>query len=196
MADFYKISLVPRDVSFGIPGMEARLRGAVPAVGKHIAAVMRKGEGSVDDQWRRQGSIGPRGGFRAWPRTKPFGNVKAPARGLKRTGQYLAAWRGEGAGSVMRIGQSAVAIGVDPTRFPQVRVFMADSPTSIRVTPRMRGYLGAVKGVHLRRATAVIVVEPRPFLVNPPILRRARTILVSYAINGQAGIADGVRRAA
>lgn len=161
--------------------------------------IIRKGEGSIEDQYRRQATIGRGGRSTAWPRPKPFGtDAKFQARSLKRTGRYLAAWLGEGPGAEVRIGANSVSVGVDRSAFPQLGVLQASRPTAIKVTQNMRGYLGAVKGVHLRRSTQILIVEPRAFRTNPAMVRRARQALINYVINGvgKEHRAGAARRAA
>lgn len=155
--------------------------------GRLVLRAMRKGDGSVDDQYRRQGAMTLSGGFQAWPKTKPFGkDAKAQARTLKRTGRYLADWRGEGAGGYHILERNRAAIGVDPNVHPQVLILMGDSPHKRPVTKRMRGYLAARKGVYLKKTTQFLITEPRPFRVNPQMLRRARHTIANYVLTGAA----------
>lgn len=155
--------------------------------GRLVVRAMRKGDGSVDDQFRRQGAMTLSGGFQAWPKTKPFGkDAKFQARTLKRTGRYLADWRGEGAGGYHVIERTRAAIGVDPSVHPQVFILMGNRPHARRVTDKMRGYLAAKKGVYLKKTTQFLITEPRPFRVNPQMLRRARHTIANYVLTGQA----------
>jgi hypothetical protein len=176
---------------YGLLGgkLSSRASGAVPATKKDLVRIMRRGMGSVDDQFRRQGSMGQGDRFKQWPKTKPFGKVEPPTRTLKRTGQYLAAWRGESAGSFTYIRPLTrtlhmLEIGVDPTRFPQAKVLMANAPTRIRVTPKMRVFLGVVKGVWLKKGKTHIVIPPRPFKVSGSMVSRVSGRLIDYIVRG------------
>lgn len=150
---------------------------------REVPDVMRFGEDSVDDQWRRQTTISLTGS-QPWKPTSDFGTRKAPARTLKNRGNYLAAWRGEAAGSVTRITGNSVAVGVDEKVFPQVRVFQRSGPTKQRVTRKQRFYLGMEYGVWLREGTT-LTNEPRAFRVSPGMLRRGRRLLTSYVASGR-----------
>jgi hypothetical protein len=166
-----------------------RASKAVVANGSELVGAMRRGPGSVDSQFQKQGTLGRNFAFTPWPKTKPFGpKAKFQARTLKRTGRYLAAWRGEGSGSVQRITPRTVEIGVDSTQFPQTQVFQKRTPTGIKVTRKMRFFLGLVKGVWLKKSTQLIIVEPRAFRVNPAMILSMRRVIVDYIINGRSSV--------
>ena len=91
--------------------IQARIADPTPAI-EQWPAVMRKGDGSVQDQHQRQAMVGRNGRVAPWPRTKAFGNQPAPAQTLKREGRYLAAWTGDGPGAITRVTRTGAAIGV------------------------------------------------------------------------------------
>lgn len=157
------------------------------SIGAALAEAIQRGRNcaSVEEQFRRQTEIG-RGVTLPWKRTRPFGTRPAPARTLHATGALEAAWTGRGAGSVVHFTGRSVSVGVDRVQFPQVTVFQRRSPTLIRVTPKMRMFLGMEFGVWLRSATTSITVDPRRVAINGQILDRARRIVTSYFLRGEA----------
>jgi hypothetical protein len=163
--------------------IQARLNDLRPAL-EAMPKIMREGEGSIADQFARQATLEANGRVRNWPRTRAFGTDKPGSAGLLRSGKYVAAWLGKGAGSYTAITSNSVAIGVSPAMFPQEVVFQKDGPTRISVTRKMRGYLAAAKGVHLRATTTSLTLEPRAFRANPVMVRRARQVALNYVING------------
>ena len=165
-------------------GVQARLANLRPAL-ERIPRVMRFGEGSIEDQLRRQATLQSNGRVTNWKPTRPFGRSKPGPAGLIRTGKYAAAWLGQGAGSSTVVTGNSVTVGVSPTMFPQTRVFQGDSPTHIHVTDKMRRFLAAAKGVYLRRSTQAITVDPRAFRTNPAMTRRARQVVLNWVVNGR-----------
>jgi hypothetical protein len=133
--------------------------------------------------WQSKG-----GGQRGWLPTRRFGNVPPPPSTLVRSGRLRNAWLGRGAGAVTRIGRLGAEFGV--TGFPHAAVHRGGAgdvgaaesrvPFRIRVTERMRGYLAAVKDVHLKKSTRFITIPRRPHATASPELR---TGLIQLARN-------------
>lgn len=183
MAGVVKLSIIQR-----LPTADIQRRLSAPLGGgtdRHVIGAMRQGAGSVGDQSERQATMRANGSVKAWPKTKPFGNRPAPAKTLRMTGRYLAAWTGGNAGGLSQVGTDRVAIGVDTRVFPQAAVFQSNAATRIPITAKMRRFVAAKFGVNFRRSKTHVVVEPRPFAVNPTMLRRVRQILVTYVLTGK-----------
>lgn len=188
MADgFVTIDLAP-SLSFQqrtpTADIQARLLNMRPGIAV-LPAVMRHGEGSIEDQQLRGMTMGRNGRSAHWPQPKTFGTSKPGPSHLVRRGKYLAGWLG-GTGGFTTVSDNSASIGVSTAAFPQVRVFQRDSPTQIKVTPKMRVYLGLNKGVWLKKSTTHLTIAPRAFSVNPVMTRRARQVLLNYVINGKA----------
>lgn len=167
-----------------------------------VAQAMRRGPGSVDDQFRQQSTF-PRGGGRIrWKKTKPFGNRPAPAMTLVRSGGLWAAWTGRGAGSVMRRSARRVVIGVDSRRFPQAgrlnafqAVYSKARKTGAQGKSAMHWLLGMKYGVWIsdkKLRTKGLKVMPRRVSVNPIMLKRATLRLTQYMVDGHAGSARNI----
>lgn len=56
-----------------------------------------------------------------WKKGHDFGIKKAPAKTMIGTGAYMSAFLG-GAGRIQRITANSVEVGVDPAKFPQVKI--------------------------------------------------------------------------
>lgn len=151
-----------------------------------LAGVMRRGPGSVADQFDRQTEMGARASIR-WRRTRAFGNRPAPSRTLHRTGALRSAWTG-GAGARTDYRPNGVSIGVDRVRFPQAAVFQRSGITPIPVTRKMRFALGLNPeiGVWLRASTRRLLVQGRPVSVNGVMLDRARKVVMGWYVRGEA----------
>jgi hypothetical protein len=171
--------------------------------GAAVAAVMRKGRGSVDAQFRAEAEFRFGGGRAPWKRTERFGSRPAPRKTLQRTGALKRAWTGEGAGSITRTRSHRVTIGVEKARFPQAPVFQRHGSTFIRADKmgkggrsKMHWYLGLTYGVWIPdsklRTTGVELVG-RPVSINPQMLHRASSALEAWIIRGKR---PGVRAAA
>lgn len=100
-------------------------------------AVQIGGRGSVEDQFRTQGTISGDGQQSPWKpaqRVLLHGGVT-----LVLTGAYMKAWTGRGSGTIARVasqgGRTAYQVGVDRRQFPQVDVFQAESQVG-HVAPR------------------------------------------------------------
>lgn len=153
-------------------------KAALHSVGKAV----RQGPRGVSDQFRSGIGYFANNTAKRWAKTKAFGNVPAPTRTLIRSGAYRDAWMGRGAGAVERYASGRFEFGVDPTVFPQVDVFQAQSPTRIPVTQRQRGYLGWAFEVHLRKSTKFIVVPERPVGVSAEMTARAAVAVKKYIL--------------
>jgi len=159
-----------------LAAMQARAKNPRPALEKWVDAI-RKGKDSVDEQHRQRTTIFYGGRRRKWKDRQPFGDF--PRRG---TGRRHAAWIGAAAGSVARVTQDSVTVGVDSAVFPQERGLQGGRTVSRRVTDKQRAFLHR-HGVHLRRTTRFLRTEPRPVRINTPgILGRCKKILVRYVI--------------
>lgn len=157
--------------------------------------VRRGGPGSVQDQFRRQAETGMTSSS-FWKRTEPFGSRPAPSRTLHRTGSLEAAWLGNGPAAITETNRAnTVRIGVDARIMPQAAVFQRAGVTMIRVTPKMRAYVGLNFGVWMRRSTTRVRVEGRPVALNRATLGRARKIVSRYYLHGEA-VAGAGRAAA
>lgn len=162
--------------------------------GAAVAAVMRKGRGSVDAQFKAEAEFLFGGGRASWKRTKRFGNRPAPRKTLQRTGALKRAWTGEGAGSLTITRSHRVRIGVDTARFPQAAVFQRLSSTLVR--PRQMGkggrtkmhwFLGLTYGVWISdsRLRQGLEIRPRRVSINPQMMHRASSALEAWIIRGK-----------
>lgn len=157
-----------------LAALAARAKNPRPAL-ELWPRIIRKGADSVDQQFARRTTIFYGGRTRAWKARQPFGDFSR--RG---TGRYRAAWTGEGAGSVTRVTQDSVTVGVSSAVFPQTRGLQGTRTVSRRVTDRQRAFLHG-HGVHLRKTTRFLRTEPRAVRINSPgILRRCKKVLVAY----------------
>jgi hypothetical protein len=166
-----------------------RASKAVVANGRELVGAMRTGPGSVQRQFRLQTTLGRNFTSKRWPKVRTYPKSKFQARGLKRTGRYMAAWLGQGSGSFERTTPRTVEIGVDSTQFPQVQVFQKDTPTGIPIRKKSQRYaIAFATGVWLKKATQLIIVEPRAFRVNPAMILSMRRVIVDYIINGRSSV--------
>lgn len=156
-------------------------KAAAPAVFK----AAREGPRGVSDQFRSSTGYFANNTSKRWEKTKAFGNKPAPTRTLIRSGSYRDAWMGRNAGSIERYSNGRFELGVDPTLYPQVTVFQKQSPTRIRVTQAMRGFLGWMFGVHLRKTTKAIVVPERPVGVSAEMAARAAQAVKKFILGQQ-----------
>ena len=127
--------------------------------GKATAKIMRDGTRGIKAQFAAQSEFNKNGSV-PWDKTQPFGTRKAPRYTLRRSGKYRSAWLG-GVGSVVKIKNNEVTIGVDKGVFPQVKIHQGPG-RSTRIFPkkkitkgphrgdwRMRFLLGLTYGVWL-----------------------------------------------
>lgn len=99
-----------------------------------------------------------------WAKTKPFGNKPAPKKTLHGSGGYRSAFLG-GAGAIQRVTANSVEVGVDPVKFPMVKIHQGRY-ASRRVKPKekvkklgpnygqwtMRWFLGLTYGVWIKNS--------------------------------------------
>lgn len=154
-------------------------------------------------RWRRiiaaefQGGYwqSPGGGRVAWRRVEAFGS-RPGGSPLLRTGALLRAWLGTGAGGFEQFGALEASFGVRGSAFPGavvhrggagiVRTAEARRDTRIRVTARMRAFLGRRYGVWLRRSTGFVRVPPRPHATDSPELATGVTADMVAHVRGEA----------
>ena len=165
-----------------------RMQAPIPAGVKQALAdraIRKGGPGSIADQYARQAEMS-RSVSSMWKRTQPFGRQPAPKRTLHRSGALESAWTG-GPGAITDLASDpyGVAVGVDTRRFPQAAMLQRQGVTMIRVTPKMRAYVGLTFGVWFKRTTTRLKVEGRPVSMNREILGRARTILQRHYLRGE-----------
>ena len=167
--------------------------------GAAVAAVMRKGRGSVDAQFKAEAEFLFAGGRAPWKKTKRFGSRPAPRKTLQRTGALKRAWTSGGAGSLTITRSNRVRIGVDTARFPQAVMFQRHGTTVIH--PRQMGkggrskmhwFLGLTFGVWISDARLRgrgIRVKGRPVSINPQMMHRASSALEAWIIRGKRPVA-------
>lgn len=128
----------------------------------------------IIDRWRREVSrqldAGAVAGVR-WPALKPFGNRPAGPATLQRSGMLRRAWLG-GPGSITEVGKDGGRFGIDGRRVPYAAIHRGTSgpitpstfrrSTRVAVTPKMRRFLAATRGVYLRASTRFLVTPARP----------------------------------
>ncbi len=145
----------------------------------------------IHDEFNREAWRPPSGAAQPWQKTGPFGNEPAPAKTLQRSGSLLAAWLG-GAGSFQRIEQQQASFGITGmvARIASVhrgQGTQADArvPTRIAVTPKMRVFLGVVKGVWLRKTTTHITIPKRVHATDNPETATRVTALFAAFVAGR-----------
>lgn len=172
--------------SLGLPFAEVGGRLEAPFAGgraKGAVKIMRFGQGSFEDQFRRQQTLEGRGA-RSWEPTKPFGTRPATRPTLQKTGKYRQAWLG-GTGNRTTVNPRQILIGVDPSRFPQEKVFQRRTITKYKVKPKQRVFLGIRYGVWLKPGH-VIANRPRALRINEIMKNRMRRYLVRAIASGDA----------
>lgn len=164
-----------------LAGPRERLRNLTPALRRSVA-IRREGIGR---EFAQEAGVNPGGGLTRWRKTSRFGNVEPPAKTMQRSGAMLRALLGSGRGSVERYTEKQAEFGVDGAAFPQARILRQGG--RIRVTDRMRRFLGAVKGVHLRRSTKSIRIPARPYgSPNPATRQRINEAFRDWIVRGVA----------
>jgi len=163
--------------------------------GASVAAVMRKGRGSVDAQFKAEAEFMFGGGRAPWKKTKRFGTRPAPRKTLQRTGALRRAWTGTGAGSLTFKRPLSVRIGVDKARFPQAPMFQRHGSTFIRADKmgkggrsKMHWFLGLTYGVWIPDSTLLgtgVEIQGRPVSINPQMMHRASSALEAWIIRGK-----------
>lgn len=110
--------------------------------GKEVVKIMRTGPRGVSEQFRDSTEYKGNQAL-AWARTKPFGNRPAPRKTMVGRGVYRASWLGR-AGSIERITDKSVEIGVDRGLNPQVAIHQS-SRSSTTIRPKARTANGDFK---------------------------------------------------
>lgn len=134
-----------------------------PLRGK-IVGIMRRGPGSISQQFAQETAILTTGARRRWAKLKPATIADRIRQGhgagpiLERTGAYKRAWLGQGAGAFTRITRKTWAVGVNPGVFPQVRVFQG--------------------------ARTVRGVKPRPVRVSKQVIERSLEASLQFVATG------------
>ena len=174
-----------RSLTAELVGMRSRSQRITRKAGVVIAGVMRNDIGRQFSQQRGYTRPGYGAGRPVpWRRSKPFGTKPAPRKTLHGRGHLRSAWQG-GSGSTLRIRRNRVAVGVDTTMFPQAGVFQSRTLTLIRVTQKMRAFLGMKYDVWLKKSRTFIVVHPRPVGASPDMLRRVGKVFARYVETGK-----------
>lgn len=174
------------------------IQGLDQAITLLLAPVQRSRDASsawsaIVDLWRRdvarQMDAGAVDGQR-WPSRVSFGDSPGGPSRLQKSGVLRRAWLG-GPGSITEIGDSFGRLGVDGRRLPYAVVHRGTSGpitaatfrkvTKIRVTPKMRKFLAAAKGVYLRSSTTFLRVPARPHgIATPEVVGQAADVYRSH----------------
>ena len=144
----------------------------------------REGPRGISDQFRSGVGYFQNNTAIRWEPTKEFGYQRKPTRTLIRTGFYRDAWMGRNDGTVEGYTAGRFNFGVSPAICPQVNVFQKSGVTRIGVTQKMRGFLGFMFGVHLRKSTKVIVVPGRPVGVSAEMVARMAEAIKRHILKG------------
>lgn len=138
---------------------------------------------SVRQEFEQEAGFLASGQLVSWPAVRRFGNMAAGAP-LVRSGALLRSYLGQGPGSVEEVGETTARWGITGRVAEYARVHRGlknGRPFRIRVTRRMRLFLGLVRGVWLRSSTKTLKIPARPHGAwTPALQQRATTILVSY----------------
>lgn len=169
-----------------------------PAHDGALATMRNGGEGSTFDQASSQAERTRGGAVLPWKRTQPFGRRPMPIRTLLASGRYRAAITSKAAGTIEIREPHRVGFTLDPTVFPQWRIFQASSPTVIRAKSAHRArngrlamqiFLGLTYGVWIREAKLLegLIVEPRRISTNHPMRRRVAEVYRAYLVASTSG---------
>jgi hypothetical protein len=150
------------------PTIRVRAKRLNPA----LRAGIRAWRNIIRQEFASEGYFLLTGGFRAWPKTKPFGRREAPAKTLQRTGALLRAYMGTGSGALENIGDRFARFGVDGNVIPYGAIHRRGAV--VPVTEPMRRTLSGVFDVHLRSTTSALRIPARPHAVAS---REVREIL-------------------
>lgn len=162
------------------------------SLGQQIAAILRTGPGSVDEQFTRQALDSAREGRRPWDPVGDFGSRSAPSSALQRTGSLRRAWRGQHPASITQITATSVTIGVS-------RLLPAAATHQYGATVKARRYtssgrpvmqllLGMEYGIWLprRRLERGLRIPARPVGISTTGLRRVSEAIARH-IAGSSG---------
>lgn len=157
-----------------------------------LRAAIRAWRSVGREEFDREAWNSPSGGFRGWLPTRQFGNTPPPPKTLQRSGALLRAYLGQGPGAIEEVGRDEARFGVSGAVLPYAvvhrggsigRLLLASAQTleQIPVTPRMRRFLAAAKGVFLRKETRFIEIPRRPhFTLNPEVRTRIAAIFAAH----------------
>lgn len=180
----------PRDLPALKPILERSRRGFTGPLGQQIAAIIRRGPGSVDEQFTRQALDSAIAGRRKWDAVHDFGNRPAPSSILQRTGETRRAWGGGHPASITDIKPTVVSIGV---RRSLAKAVVHQHGATIRARrftasgrPAMQIFLGRTYGVWIpaRRLLQGLVIPPRPVGISSTVLRRASQAIAQHIATG------------
>lgn len=130
MALSIRISLAGIERTFG-----ERLRDPVRPVGQQVVARIRQG---VTEQFNAEAEHDGDRVIPWLPSQRVIFRRGGSPRTMDDTGDWRAAWEGLGAGQRSAVREDSVTVGVDPVRFPRVRLFQGDR-TVRGVAPRRVG---------------------------------------------------------
>lgn len=158
-------------------------------VGTAIAAAVRHGAGSVEQQFEREATIGNTGGTIPWKRSG-FSRNKA----LRRTGRLKNAWLGRGSASLTVKEPFRVAVGVSDSQLPHAAMFqnrgafVGGSGLSPAKRRAMRLAIGLKHNIWITQETIDygLRIDPRPVSVNPAMIDRIRNIVLGHVVTGEA----------
>lgn len=152
--------------------------------------VMRQGAGSVMDQRRRQATQTASGATIPWKRSSDFGDRRAAARTLHRTGASDQQWAGASAGSITRATSKKIEIGVTG----YTALYQRPDPWVVKARTLTRGgklamqlELGRRYKAWIRRETLLRGLRnvPRPVAISRRMLERTGTTLIRYLPTGK-----------
>lgn len=182
-----------------VPALFGTLRQRLENVRPALQASVAFWRGDIEVEFATESWHPLSGPARPWKKTRAFGNQPPPRSTLTRSGALRRAWAGRGAGAIERITPQGAEFGVAGTLLPYAvvhrggagRVTAADSrrPEVIRVTPKMRRYLAAAKGVYLRSSTTEIRIPRRPHAgLNPRVKTGITAIFSRFMLTGRAEV--------
>lgn len=191
--------LIPGRANARMDGIRARLSAPLsPPCGPVVVdSVMRRGPGSVEDQFGRSATALRSGGWWRWPPVIQFGSRAPGPSPLVQTGAYRAAWLG-GSGGVSRVSAKSVAVGVSLRRFPGASAHQKDPGATTRIrakrmsrdgkTTAMRLYLGLTFGVWISDRKLLgegLSVPARPVRIGRVMIERAAEFMRRYLLTGR-----------
>ena len=172
-------------------GRYRRRLGNVSPIGGAIAQRMRRGVGSIEDQFNSTTELSLDGARRPWKRTRSWGKYQASGKTLRRTGALFRAWMG-GTGSRQTVRKEAVAVGLHPKGIAFYGfIFQQERAMVRRVKRRRKTQKGRIRGTvtpgllfgaFVKRQT---VLEPRPVSVNPKMLEGVGEVVTRFIARGK-----------
>lgn len=176
--------------------------GLAGPIGRSIAEIMRRGPGSVQEQFSRQALDSVITGKRSWPAVQDFGTRAAPSSSLRRSGRLFNAWMGTDSAAITNVSPTAVEVGVSGEALPYVGMHMRGA--TIRALHSnvatkhltMQLFLGLTYGVWIsaRRLLQGLKVPARPVGISRTVMQRAGTAVIRHLRTGlRRGIEDDGR---